>query len=359
MEALAALSVAAAAVQFVDFGLETLKLCRQIQQNERGATEANAQTEQAIIELQEIQRLFKPAVTYQSIAHQDIQIIAKARKECDDAANGLLQILRSLQPGQGRKSGDDMRSAYRAYKVRKEIDLLRKRLEGCRERFQHALTVDTRNHILQILEEQRQNNDLVHNTLMPEVQQMRTESATLHSTTLTAVSSSRADTVQAHQELGAKLNSMTLDQQASDTRMERQLDAAKLSALQQNFLNSLAFPDMSTRHESLSPPAKGTYDWILSDEPISPEVGPVSGQRHGKLKHWLTSDDKVFWVSGKAGSGKSCLMSYIENDSRTREYLQRWSRDRTLFVVNFSSGDQARNFKRVYRGSSGPCCTSC
>jgi hypothetical protein len=117
--------------------------------------------------------------------------------------------------------------------------------------------------------------------------------------------------------------------------MEGQLDAAKLSALQQNFLNSLAFPDMSTRHESLSPPATGTYDWILSDQPLSPHVNPVEGELRGKLKHWLTSDEKVFWVSGKAGSGKSSLMSYIESDSRTREYLQQWSRDRTLVVVNF------------------------
>jgi hypothetical protein len=101
--------------------------------------------------------------------------------------------------------------------------------------------------------------------------------------------------------------------------MERQLDAAKLSALQQNFLNSLAFPDMSTRHESLSAPATGTYDWILSDQPLSPHVNPVEGELRGKLKHWLTSDEKVFWVSGKAGSGKSSLMSYIESDSRTRE----------------------------------------
>jgi hypothetical protein len=195
--------------------------------------------------------------------------------------------------------------------------------------------VDTRNHILQLLDEQRQNNDLVHNTLLPEVQQMRTESATLHSATLTAVSSSRADTVQAHQELSAKLNSMTLDQQASDERMEGQLDAVQLPALQQNFLKSLAFPDMTTRHESLSPPAAGTYDWILSDEPVSPEVDPVEGELRGKLRHWLTSDEKVFWVSGKAGSGKSSLMSYIESDSRTKEYLQHWSRDCTLVVVNF------------------------
>jgi hypothetical protein len=209
MEALAALSVAAATVQFVDFGLETLKLCRQIRQNEKGATEANAQIEQAIIELQEIQKLFKPAVTYQGVAPQDIQIIAKARKECDEAANELLQLLRSLQRGQGRRFSDDVRSANRAHRARKQVDVLMTRLEGCRERYQHALSVDTRNHILQLLEEQRQNNDLVHNTLLPEVQQMRIESATLHSVTLTTISSSKADTAQAHQDLGAKLNSMT------------------------------------------------------------------------------------------------------------------------------------------------------
>jgi hypothetical protein len=335
MEALSALSVAAATVQFVDFGLKTLTLYRQIRQNEKGATEANAHIEQAITELQEIHKLFKPAVAYQGVARQDVQIIAKARHECDDAANGLLRLLRSLQQSQGRRLVDDLRSAYRTYKAQKQADVLRTRLEGCRERFQHALTVDTRNHILQLLEGQRQHNDFVHNSLLPEVQQMRTESATLHSTKLTAVSSSRADTVQAHQDLSAKLNSMTLDQQAFDKRMEGKLDNAQLSAVQQNFLNSLAFPDMSARNESLNPPATGTYDWILSDEPPSPDVDPVEGELRGKLQRWLTSDEKVFWVSGKAGSGKSSLMSYIESDSRTREYLHQWSRDRTMVIVNF------------------------
>ena len=47
-EAVAAIGVAAAAVQFFDFSLKTLTLCKQIHDSEKSATEANQELETSI-----------------------------------------------------------------------------------------------------------------------------------------------------------------------------------------------------------------------------------------------------------------------------------------------------------------------
>lgn len=55
--------------------------------------------------------------------------------------------------------------------------------------------------------------------------------------------------------------------------------------------------------------AQSTFDWIFDD-------------RNSPFVHWLKSDDRLFWINGKAGSGKSTLMKFIVDDSRLKKYTQ-------------------------------------
>ncbi|KAH7017036.1 hypothetical protein EDB80DRAFT_704054 [Ilyonectria destructans] len=43
--------------------------------------------------------------------------------------------------------------------------------------------------------------------------------------------------------------------------------------------------------------------------------------------HWLESDEKLYWISGKPASGKSTLMKFILESSQTTQHLQSWRRD--------------------------------
>ncbi|KAG9495689.1 hypothetical protein J7337_012244 [Fusarium musae] len=40
---------------------------------------------------------------------------------------------------------------------------------------------------------------------------------------------------------------------------------------------------------------------------------------------WLKSDDKLFYIQGKPGSGKSTLVKFILNQDQTRDLIQQWS----------------------------------
>lgn len=87
-------------------------------------------------------------------------------------------------------------------------------------------------------------------------------------------------------------------------------------------LQSLQFPGMHDRHSNIHNRHQQTFSWIHNAS-----AGP--------FKSWLEKGDGAFWISGKAGSGKSTLMKFIDNSSCTTELLQKWAGPRQLIVASF------------------------
>ncbi|ENH73409.1 hypothetical protein FOC1_g10008895 [Fusarium oxysporum f. sp. cubense race 1] len=50
---------------------------------------------------------------------------------------------------------------------------------------------------------------------------------------------------------------------------------------------------------------------------------------------WLQSDDKLFYIQGKPGSGKSTLVKFILDQEQTNDLVQRWSLDATILSYFF------------------------
>jgi len=50
---------------------------------------------------------------------------------------------------------------------------------------------------------------------------------------------------------------------------------------------------------------------------------------------WLKSGQGLYWINGKAGSGKSTLMNYLCQHGRRREYLREWCPDRLLLTPSY------------------------
>ena len=93
---------------------------------------------------------------------------------------------------------------------------------------------------------------------------------------------------------------------------------------------------MNDRKAAIPKAHKSTYQWIFDDQDSS-----IS------FTHWLRQGSGVYWVSGKAGSGKSTLMKFILEDPRTILALNEWSPNASLlgyFVWN-SGFHMQRNLK--------------
>jgi len=97
-------------------------------------------------------------------------------------------------------------------------------------------------------------------------------------------------------------------------RQEKQLRRA----ITQDILGSLSFPSMTNRYEDLVNAHPTTLEWAFSD--------PTFQQKPwSNLSRWLKDGKGIYWVNGKAGSGKSTLMKHISGDQRTSDFLQIWA----------------------------------
>lgn len=104
---------------------------------------------------------------------------------------------------------------------------------------------------------------------------------------------------------------------------------AKESTLKK-VLDSLYFDQEKDRYDAIDNAHRGTFEWIYSNPPSG-----TTGATWSNFRSWLRNDAGIYWVSGKAGSGKSTLMKLLATDKRTRDSLLGWSAGGRLLVLSF------------------------
>jgi len=106
------------------------------------------------------------------------------------------------------------------------------------------------------------------------------------------------------------------------SRIETLSQQAAVTKTSTEILKSLRFSRMHDRHSTIHERHQQTFSWIF-EASASP------------FKTWLAEGSGAFWVSGKAGSGKSTLMKYINNSPTTMNLLRTWSEARQLITASF------------------------
>ncbi|KIV87675.1 hypothetical protein PV11_03206 [Exophiala sideris] len=123
--------------------------------------------------------------------------------------------------------------------------------------------------------------------------------------------------------------------------------------------SQLSFSRMDDRYEGISDTYGDTFRWILHDDRGSNNGlhGEQPQELHGshqktreKFVSWLREGSGIFWVSGKAGSGKSTLMKLIRQDKETEEHLRYWARDTPFFIGHFYFHDRGDNLEKSEEG---------
>ena len=103
---------------------------------------------------------------------------------------------------------------------------------------------------------------------------------------------------------------------------------AKNVAGEQALLNSLRYRLMKDRFANISDSASKTFDWIFDTSGSEQQGG-------SRFMDWLSNGSGIFWIEGKAGSGKSTIMKYICDHHKTKERLLQWSHGRQLISSSF------------------------
>ena len=83
-------------------------------------------------------------------------------------------------------------------------------------------------------------------------------------------------------------------------------------------LESLKFDEWRRRFIVVKKAHLSTYEWMLEDTQ-DPSIPPTG------FKHWLRSQDGIYWICGKAGSGKSTLMKFLSDHPSIHTHLNEWA----------------------------------
>ncbi|MCJ1431082.1 hypothetical protein MMC27_000432 [Xylographa pallens] len=107
--------------------------------------------------------------------------------------------------------------------------------------------------------------------------------------------------------------------------------------------DSLKFPTMQDRQEDIPEAHKDTFNWIFDDDQLETRVWD-------SFHNWLRTGDGIYWINGKAGSGKSTLMKYLYQDPRTWDALGEWSGKRRLVKAGFFFWNSGTALQKTQEG---------
>ncbi|KAK7408873.1 hypothetical protein QQX98_008934 [Neonectria punicea] len=364
MDPLSALSVAAAVIQFIDFGMGVGREMRSMYN--KGSPRSVGYFEKTISELHDFMALLEHRPRLIETSDND-KAIDGLIAECRAAAQRLCNILSEATGGSDKyaKFGQPLNQAFNVTRQSikivwkdSEINEIQTALNNCRSQFvlrlllslntkadvqlQHDKSLET--HISNVVEvlaiyQERQQASIVSQTqhLENRIQESDHRIVRLHEETVAAIltlangekkvlrsAASPEDgltTTPRHAALQFKAESREFSTHGHAT-------VTGLRSAEQRILNSLYFRYMTDRYETVRPPHKETYQWIFCD--------PVAAEKPwDDFLAWLQGDGGIYWICGKAGSGKSTLTRFIYEDPRTLAALQRWAGDNTLALGSF------------------------
>ncbi|KAH7360260.1 hypothetical protein BKA65DRAFT_492710 [Rhexocercosporidium sp. MPI-PUGE-AT-0058] len=313
MEALAALGLAAAVVQFVDFGSRLVSKGQQLYHS--GALLDNVEIEDTATRLQ---ALVEPLQASQG--EDPIVVICKA---CVSVSQELVNFLGRLKmpTGNSHERWKSFRQALKSVSSKEKVKEIKLRLDSLRGELDTHVVLNIRGQISVLSTKQ----DTRFGSLDTATQNIMLDLLDLRRAVREDMGNQFQHLIRTEHLEHNKTRTVLTDH----TRM--QLD----SRVYQSIIESLHFPARTVRHEKILDAHMRTFEWIFQD----PKPG---GKPWSHFGNWLESGERIYWISGKAGSGKSTLMKFIVDHDKTREMLGVWARGTNLETPSFffwSSGD--------------------
>ena len=165
------------------------------------------------------------------------------------------------------------------------------------------------------------------------------------------LTSPAGSTVQAHEKQNLQKDLITAIYQDSGAENATNLTIPSIPRDRQErlwevFLARLRYLGMEDREGRIAQAHERTFQWIFEDDDLQ-QTG------WSKFKDWLESNSQLYWITGKAGSGKSTLMKYICQlnnnvsergrlldigatcESRCSVHLRKWAGDSQFITAVF------------------------
>ncbi|UKZ60602.1 uncharacterized protein TrAtP1_001874 [Trichoderma atroviride] len=108
-----------------------------------------------------------------------------------------------------------------------------------------------------------------------------------------------------------------------------------------SIVKSINAPERDLRLEQIDVAVRHSFQWAFDKASVG-------------LTSWLQSDEKLFWISGKPGSGKSTFLKYLHTNPLTSKYLRNWYRStnrvQATFFFHHRGTAIQKSLEGLYRG---------
>ena len=314
MDPISAVSLASNVVQLLDFSLKIVSKASDIYHSAQGTEIRNVDlgnvTENLISLNRRAQNRARKVCAY--AISEDEQALGALTEACNQIGETLVAALQKARIQGAHRGWKSMRQALKSVLGRDRIQELFDRLKQYREQIVVVLLVITNS---------KQNG------LEDKVLGVKKDVVDLESKVIDETRQSRFQILNAIRNL--KLSPYEPQDVATVSTLLSEMMSR--SAAQHNtdlILQSLYYQRMHDRREWISAAHAKTFNWALIEK-------PGASATWANLTTWLKKGSGIYWLGGKAGSGKSTLMKYIDYDERSTKYLKEWAGSEPLVVASF------------------------
>lgn len=319
----AIVGLATSILTLVDFGTKVISLAKSIRETHNETIPEAEELDLILHHVQSLSSALLNGPAAQNLSQDERKVISMAAK-CDELARELRDILETLKVRgtAWSKTLETGRVVFQAMRKKKTIDSLQARLASLDNSLREAV-----NGTLQ------QNRD---SAILFELKVLRS----------------------IHQELAIDYDS-SLDDIQSDilglTKIDRieLLSGEQLSQLKERLdsfagvyksrrhtsqiLQRLNFVEIRRRWDRIPDTEKNTNTWIFD-------------RAKSSFLDWLEAGRGIFWITGKAGSGKSTLMKFLSDHRKTEKALKKWADPKKLHATSYYFWNQGFELQKSQKG---------
>ncbi|KAI1275807.1 hypothetical protein F5Y07DRAFT_409016 [Xylaria sp. FL0933] len=282
--------------------------------------------------------------------------LAALSKECSQVVRELLQTLDDAGVSSSRRRKDAIMAAFKLTWHQSTIQKLEHRIGKLRHQLAIDLLVSIREHSCKALVQQEEilnhlRRDPVEfpgvTRTSPNRKQNRNPATdTLGTATLEYLNSrTESQSVKREiEEIRKDIEQLLLGRQgyqdfgrvSGQKYPKIEMDPTKREDVEARIVSSLRYKEMDNRESNIAKAHENTLQWLF-------KVDNITGRKDTQFRQWLESSEQLYWITGKAGSGKSTLMKYITKSDETTDggskcdlYLEKWAgSEDALLVASF------------------------
>jgi hypothetical protein len=372
MDPLSIIGLVSNIISFIDFGRKLLIDVREIQNSAAGVTQ-DALTHGFIA--QQMREFTDKLIPPGQIVDDEYKGIISLAKECRAAAADIQKLLDRIKP---KDPGSRLRSwgsGIKGLRYGKEVSSLQVKMERYRDQLVMQLNWVTTYARRICLGQGEENADVGRSEVREQIEGLARD-FDKNGDRITRLQNQMEELDRTVKTTDDKLRQAIQDLLGLSHR-------SYVAVHSQRLLENLRFDEMDARFEIVPYAHMRTFEWIFSrrdssndndeddsdeddsdeddsDEEDTDEKGSDEefndrdGSNHEQIREefgsWLSSEDGIYHISGKLGSGKSALMKFLYLDTRTKDMLRKWAGHETLFMAHFFFWRPGSNLQHSVRG---------